>query len=654
MRKFLLFVGAATLWPALVGAQSTLEQDAAAFGVRESIASADLSPSGRKVAYIEPAAGRASVAYVADVATGTTKPFLRSGSGQEQLRWCAFVTDTRLICQFRAIVRDAELIIPFSRLIAINSDGSGMKELGQNSSWWDQRIRQFDGDVIDWLPGEGSAVLMAREYVPEAGRIHSKISRMKDGIGVDRIDTLTLKSKPVEPASKAVSDYMSDGRGNVRLRIIPENTTMGQLTGRRRIDYRTAGSRDWKTLVEVAEEKIEPLAIDPTSNSLYALRKLNGRRALYRITLSDAPEMKLVASHPRVDIDDVIRSAHGQRVIGYTYVDDKRESVYFDPERKALAVALSKALPGLPLIRFVGASQDGSKMLLFAGSDSDPGRYYQYDHSAKQLNELFLARPQLEKRQLAQVKQVSVKIADGTLVPAYLTLPPEKEARDLPAVVLPHGGPSARDEWGFDWLAQFLAARGYAVIQPNFRGSAGFGDHWLVNNGFKSWRTSIGDINGSIKWLVAQGIADPNRLAIVGWSYGGYAALQGAATEPDLYKAVAAIAPVTDLQLSKMDAQDYTSGRLVAEMVGSGPHVEEGSPLRRSRSIKAPVLLAHGDMDLNVSIDHSLKMESALRSAGTSVELLRYKGLDHQLDDSAARREMLFEIGQLLERSIGR
>src|SRR5206468_8309206 len=156
-------------------------------------------------------------------------------------------------------------------------------------------------------------------------------------------------------------------------------------------------------------------------------------------------------------------------------------------------------------------------------------------------------RPELEGRQLASVTSVAVPASGGVNIPAYLTLPPSGASKNLPAVVLPHGGPSDRDRWGFDWLAQFLAARGYAVIQPNYRGSSGFGDAWLGEEGFKAWRTSIGDVSAAARWLSSQGIADPKRLAIVGWSYGGYAALQSAVSEPSLYKAVVAVAPVTDL-----------------------------------------------------------------------------------------------------------
>jgi dipeptidyl aminopeptidase/acylaminoacyl peptidase len=290
---------------------------------------------------------------------------------------------------------------------------------------------------------------------------------------------------------------------------------------------------------------------------------------------------------------------------------------------------------------------------MFAGGDNDPGRYFVFDKRSKNLSEIMLVRPDLENRRLASVKAVAVNAGDGVAIPAYLTLPPGKDAKSLPAVVLPHGGPASRDEWGFDWLAQYLAAHGYAVLQPEYRGSSGFGDAWLMKNGFKSWRASISDITASAHWLASQGIADPNRLAIVGWSYGGYAALQSAVTEPALFKAVVAIAPVTDLDLLKQESSDYTNSQLVADYIGSGPQIAAGSPLRHAAAIKAPVLLVHGDMDINVRVIESDKMQTALQAAGTPVEFLRYKGLDHQLDDSAARTEMLTKIGQLLDRTIG-
>jgi dipeptidyl aminopeptidase/acylaminoacyl peptidase len=627
------------------------------FGSRESATGVNLSPNGNLVSFIAPAPGGNAVVMIANVQTGDAKPILNSGKGPERLRWCAFVTDQRLVCRYTGIVNDAGVLVPFSRLIAVNTNGSDIKELGQRASDYDAGYRQFDGNIIDWLPGGDGSVLMARAYVPEAGRGATRMLRTATGVGVDRINTVTLKVTPVEPPKWDASSFMSDGVGNVRLMAVP-GTTNGvaaeMLTGKTQYFYRPVGSRNWKSLTEfVDDESFQPLAVDATNNTLYALKPLSGRMALYRIKLDGSQSTELVASNSVVDIDDVVRSANGQKVIGYTYVIEKRDVEYFDPEYKGLARSLAQAIPNLPLIRFEGASADGSKILMFAGSDSDAGRYYVFDKHSKNLAEIMLVRPDLENRPLASVKAVVVSATDGTAIPAYLTVPAGKPAKNLPAVVLPHGGPSARDEWGFDWLAQYLAARGYAVLQPNYRGSAGFGDAWLMKNGFKSWRTSIGDITSSARWLSSQGIADPNRVAIVGWSYGGYAALQSAATEPGLFKAVAAIAPVTDLGMLKDESADYTNSQLVADFIGSGPHIADGSPLRHANSIKVPVLLVHGDMDVNVRVAESEKMAAALQQAGTPVEFLRYRALDHQLEDSAARIEMLTKIGELLERTIG-
>jgi dipeptidyl aminopeptidase/acylaminoacyl peptidase len=427
----------------------------------------------------------------------------------------------------------------------------------------------------------------------------------------------------------------------------------GMLSGQFKYFYRSPGSHDWQALTEAKYDEFDALAVDAESNQLFALKKKDGRYALYGIKLDGTLSEKLIASNPQVDIDDVVRFGRGQRVIGYTYAEDRRVVVYFDPEFKALSEALSKALPHLPLVDFVDSSRDGRKLLIHAGSDSDPGRYYLFDRDAKSLTPAMIDRPELEGRQLASVKSITVKAPDGVSIPAYLTLPPGKDPKKLPTVIVPHGGPSARDYWGFDWLTQFLAARGYAVLQPEYRGSAGFGDAWLNKNGFKNWRTSIGDITASAKWLAAQGIADPQRTAILGWSYGGYAALQSAATEPNLYQAVVAIAPVTDLTMLKADYHDFTNRRIVEEEIGQGPHLIEGSPLRRANDILVPVMLFHGDTDSNVRIAHSLKMEAALKSAGRDVKLTMFTGLDHQLDDSNARVQMLQSIGEFLERAIG-
>jgi dipeptidyl aminopeptidase/acylaminoacyl peptidase len=644
---------ALALASAPVSAQSSsLSADATAFGARQAATNMDLSPDGTRLVYIGPGSGKTSIVYIGDLTTGSATPIIKSTGDPESLSWCDFVSNERLACRYVATLNDTGVLVGYSRMISMNIDGSDVKELGQRSSDYDARIRQFDGSIIDWLPGQDGSVLMTRDFIPEQGKLDTNVVRTKEGLGVVKLNARTLKVDVIERPSLAASGFMSDGIGHVRLMSIPETDRNGQLSGRMRYQYRTAGSRDWQMLVDYQDDDLVPLAIDATSNSLYALKRLDGRYALYRVKLDGSRAAELVASNPKVDIDDVVRAGDGQKVIGYTYSEERRRIVYFDPEYTQLEAALSRALK-LPLVQFVNASADGRKVLLFAESDIDPGHYYLFDKTTKSLGEVAAARPELAKRALAPVKPVTYSAADGTKIPAYLTLPAGSSGKGMPAVVLPHGGPSARDEWGFDWLAQFLAGRGYAVIQPNYRGSAGFGDAWLGENGFKAWRTSIGDVTSAARWLASEGIADPNRIAIVGWSYGGYAALQSAATEPSLFKAVVAVAPISDLGQFKADASHYTSDRMVSAFVGSGPHVAEGSPARHASAISAPVLLFHGTMDENVTVGQSREMADALRDAGKPVEFVEFDGLDHQLEDSGARSQMLAKIGALLDRTIG-
>ena len=268
--------------------------------------------------------------------------------------------------------------------------------------------------------------------------------------------------------------------------------------------------------------------------------------------------------------------------------------------------------------------------------------YYIFDRKSHQLQTFLVARGPLEGVKLASVKPMSYPAADGVLIPAYLTLPPGVTGpKGLPAIVLPPGGPEARDTWGFDWLPQFFAARGYVVLQPNFRGSSGYGEAWFKQNGFKSWQIAIGDVLAAGHWLVNQGIADPNKLAIVGWSYGGYAALQSTVTDPTLYKAVIAIAPVTDLAALKEESRNWTDYELMAEYIGSGPHLHEGCPIEHADKIKVPVLLFHAGFDSNVSIEQSRSMAARLKAAGASCELTTWENLDHHLEDSAVRAQLL-------------
>jgi dipeptidyl aminopeptidase/acylaminoacyl peptidase len=288
---------------------------------------------------------------------------------------------------------------------------------------------------------------------------------------------------------------------------------------------------------------------------------------------------------------------------------------------------------------------------VFAGGEHDGGAYYRYDSQSRQLGLLVKVRPDLERYAAAPESRVDYPAADGINVPAYLTMPPGKPGRGLPAIVMPHGGPAARDQLGFDFLAQYFAQLGYVVLKPNYRGSTGYGAAWYRDNAFRSWRTAMNDINAGARWLVAQGIADPARLFIVGWSYGGYAALQANVVDPDLYRAVIAIAPVTDLKLLIKDQTYYASYSQRLAEFAQGKDADAGSPARNADRIKVPVLMFQGDKDLNVDQEHAKVMDAALAKAGRLHQLIIYPNLDHQIDDSKARADMLFKSAEWLARA---
>jgi dipeptidyl aminopeptidase/acylaminoacyl peptidase len=635
----------------------SLADDAKAFGARPNVRSVAISPSGTKLLMINSVPGRASVLQVIDLATKANKIIARSAGNPDSLYWCEFGSDTQLVCKFGGETKVDRVIAGFSRIVAVPVDGSKFSELGQPTNYYKPVGRQFDGEILDWLPDSPGSVLMERTYIGENIRPGSHIADSREGLGVDRVDLTTLKASEIEKPRTDAGDYLTDGRGHVRVMATFETEGEEQmLTGLVQYKFRRANSSTWENLTQYDERtKLGsiPIAVEGQTDSALVLQKLNGRDALYRVKLDGTGASTLVASNQMVDIDDVVRVGRGQRIIGYTDATDRREVNYFDPEFSKLHSALGAALQGNPEITFEGASSDGNKIIVLASSDVNPGMFYLFDKTTKHLDEIAPVRPELEGRTLAHVQSVRVPAGDGVDIPAYLTLPPGSSGRNLPAVVLPHGGPSARDEWGFDWLAQFLVARGYAVIQPNYRGSAGYGDQWEGANGFKDWPKAMGDIAASARYLANQGIADPKRLAILGWSYGGYAALQSAVMYPEIYKAVVAIAPVTDLSLLKTQATDFTNGDLVARQIGSGPNLDAGSPAHRAAEIKAPVLLVHGDLDINVDISHSEKMLSALQAQGKKAQLLSFKGLNHQLDDSDARTQMLTGIGEFLDAAIG-
>jgi dipeptidyl aminopeptidase/acylaminoacyl peptidase len=352
------------------------------------------------------------------------------------------------------------------------------------------------------------------------------------------------------------------------------------------------------------------------------------------------------------DADNLLQIGRQRRIVGVTYSTDKRHTLFFDQGVSQIHTALSKALKGAG-VRIVDTDLDEQRLLIHSGSDTDPGVYYLFDRKTHELATFLVDRAELEGVKLASVQSVTYPAEDGTTIQAYLTLPPGHEsAKGLPAIVMPHGA-VYRDVWGFEWLPQYFAARGYAVLQPNFRTVGGFDGGWVEDNVFRSWSTVTGDVLAGGRWLVKEGGADPAKLAIVGWSTGGYAALQSAVVDPTVFKAVIAVAPITDLVAYKDEWREWNNYKLVKNEIGNGPEMHAGSPIEHTDRIKVPVLLFHGELDRAVRVEQSKRMAAKLTSIGGHCELVTWDALDDRLEDSKAREQLLRKSDEFLRSAFG-
>jgi len=664
IRSRILCVTAFMAGGPLLHAQDAKPFDAAAaFGSRVDIEGLRLSPDGMSVAFVHPITGQGGVVYTQSLVPGAKAKVAFYADGKPlRMQGCNWVSNDRLVCGVYGLIRGSSVytlagLLPVSRLTAVNADGTQPQILGAQQGQNQLGFAASDAAVVDWLPDQDGSVLMSRLHVGNAHPNTMIGVNDRSGVGVDLVDTRTGVAKQVIPPRDSAFNYISDGRGTVR--IVAEANQMPGGLGRPQTTYlyRMRGSDDWHELSRYNSTDMtgfRPEAIDFDLNIAYGWKKLNGRIALYSMSLDGSLQEKLVFARPDVDLDSLVRIGRRNRVVGVSYTTDLQTTEFFAPDIKELLGALHQALPKEPLISVVDSSVDENKLLIYASSDNDSGDYYILDRQAHSLHKFLGTRARLEGLTLAHVKPITYPSVDGQMIPAYLTLPPGVDnPRALPAIVMPHGGPSARDKWGFDWLAQFFAARGYVVLQPEFRGSFGYGDSFYLHNGFKSWDIAIGDVVAAGRWLGSSGIADPSKLGIVGWSYGGYAALQSVAVDPTVFKAIVAIAPVTDLSALVSEHGFWGDYFQVADFVGGGPHMRDGSPINHVDKFKQPVLLFHGTLDRNVSVEESRHMAEALKGAGAKCDLVTYEDHDHNLEDSEVRADLLRKSDAFLRQAFG-
>lgn len=518
-------------------------------------------------------------------------------------------------------------------LFAVNADGSGKKDL-----------TPFPGvrvGVVDDLRDDEDHILIG---------MNKRDARVFD---VYRLNTRTGEMRMEAENPGSVSSWITDHDGRVRAAVQTDGVNSELL-------YRATEKEPFrKTLVTDFRESVDPIFFTFDNKELYASSNLGrDKAAIVRLDPETGRELEVVFEHPEVDVGHLLGSEKRKVITAATFTRDKREYHFFDDWRRKLQENLEKKLPGME-VSLVSSDRDETRFIVRSQSDRTRGASWFYDAKTDELRKLADVSPWLDEKQMAPMKPVRITARDGLVLPAYLTLPPGVEPKNLPAVLYVHGGPWVRDSWGFDGSAQFLANRGYAVLQVNYRGSTGYGRAFW-EKGFKQWGKAMqDDLTDAAKWLVDQGIADPKRIAIYGGSYGGYAALAGMAFTPDVYAAGISFVGPSNLFTLLETVPPYWEPmrKMNYEMIGD-PEKEKGllraaSPLFSADKIKAPLLIAQGANDPRVKKAESDQIVSALKKRGVDVPYIVKDNEGHGFSNEENRLYFYRAVEKFLARHLG-
>ncbi len=406
-----------------------------------------------------------------------------------------------------------------------------------------------------------------------------------------------------------------------------------------------------------------PVRYQKDGQRVYFETNKGAENDLLKLELFDPATGKeeFVESDPlkRVDLSDVTFSEITDDLIATTY-NDERERVYFKDKAFEADYKLAKKQLGMDL-NFTSSTKDEKLWIISANSDTEPGQTYLFDRGTKKLTLQYRIREKLNREFLANMKPIKYKSSDGMEIPAYLTLPKGVAAKGLPMVVFPHGGPWARDDWGYDAFAQFWANRGYAVLQPNFRGSTGYGKKF-IDAGNKQWGDKMqDDITWGVKYLIDQGVVDPKRVGIMGGSYGGYATLAGVTFTPDMYAAaVDYVGPSNLITLLETIPPYWEAGRQLFYQRMGDPNTPEGkaqlnrqSPLNSATKIKTPLMVVQGQNDPRVNKREADQIVIALRDRGFPVEYINAPDEGHGFARPVNNMAMFASAEKFMARYLG-
>jgi dipeptidyl aminopeptidase/acylaminoacyl peptidase len=632
-----------------------------AFAQADAISDVAISPDGKYLAVLRTAKDQRLVSVYNLAAPSAPAVAVMGDDGRKSvLSWCTWATDTRLLCDYSVGYEALGRYFVATRLVAVDADGKNHKVLLQAGH---VATGPREDNIIDWHPGKPDTVLIAareslrtdQDWAQEGKRVVRVKRGLERGVvspAVFELNVATGNLNKIMEPHDPITNMLTDHHGQVRIGY-------GVEANRVQVHYFTtaASGKHWTELLQFRAldrgSWLLPVAVDSRNGDrVYAFGDSGGLNALWSMDLTGKQDTQRIYGGLHTNVDSAVRLKDGT-FLGVSYETDRPHVHYVDTVFDALMTPVDQALPDTFNV-LLDAPADRSLLVIRASSDREPGIYYLYNVGTRSLQVIGHVNPALEPTSLAVMQPIHYAASDGTDIPGYITRPVGMEAAtNLPLVVLPHDGPLARSSRNYSYLQQFLVSRGYAVLEMNFRGSNGFGTEWR-RSAHQDWGgLTYSDIVDGARWAARSGIADPNRIAIVGWGFGGYAALLAATRNDGLFKCAASIAGISDLQLLERESWFTTTSGVVEEQVGSDTEkLKADSPRRHADRVSIPVLLIHGSADAQIGVDNSREMDAALRRAGKKADYLELKDADHQMADTEARTAILQAVEKLLDQYV--
>ncbi len=595
-----------------------------------------LSPKGDRIAGLF-AVGGQQVISMRSLFDANEKQVVIGVPDGTEVDWVRWVNDDNIVVGLRVLLTieggDRWYV---SRALGINRLTGKLTKL-----LWDKNGQ--DGADLIWTAQDGSPeILLAAQ---------SSIYSNEEGFWpiVYRVNVEKGRAIPEVKGRAGVMNWSADGSGKVRLGL-----AYNDLKRTFQLIYRSESEWSFKTVDRAstrADQRLDvPVLLVPgTDHGLVERTERDGTQTIHEIDLLTDADIRTVYTAPAGSrIDDEWISSDRSSLLGIELSGVDGRVHWVAPDLALLQADFDKSV-GSRRLRIADFNRDRSRMLVIIDRPENPGLLYFYDTAVGKLSYIAPINDMIGPRSLSPVKAIKYKARDGLEIEAILTLPKGRAAKNLPVVVFPHGGPWGQDTLHYDYQAQYISSLGYAVIQPNFRGSTGYGETFLDAGQGQFGLAMQDDVSDALHWLVTQGIADPKRACIAGASYGGYAAMWGVAREPDLFRCAISVSGVASLSREVSSFGDsIMGGKFRDDWKKMTPDFAAVSPLLAVDRIKTPLLLIHGKKDVTVDVGQSVSMFNRMKGAGKAVEFVQVPEADHYFTREADRLVMLNAIGAFL------